>query len=58
MQALCDTEYILQLYLTLQLLSVYIIDRTLCDCYDACLLHLYSKVDRELFHFVSVQKCI
>ena len=56
MQALCDTEYILKLYLTLQLLSIYIIDRTLCDCNDAGLLHLYSKVDRKLFHFVGVQK--
>ena len=58
MEALGDTEYILQLYFSLQFLSVYIIDRTLCDCNDACLLHLYSKVDRELFHFVSVQKGI
>ena len=58
MEALGDTEYILQLYFSLQFLSVYIIDRTLCDCNDACLFHLYSKVDRKLFHFVSVQKGI
>ena len=58
MKALCDTKYILHLHFSLQLLSVYVIDCSLCYCNDAGLLHLYSKVDRKLLHFVGIQKGI